>query len=99
MPQPPQLVALEVVSTQLPLHETSPFGQTQSPPLHTWPDGQAALQAPQCDALVCRSTQFWPQGVCAPQSVAQALFEQNWPEPQALLQPPQCCASPVRSTH
>jgi hypothetical protein len=52
VPQPPQLVLLVVVSTQLDPHSVRPVSQlkVQVPLLQTWPDWQVFEQLPQCVA-------------------------------------------------
>ena len=65
VPQPPQLVASLLMSTQLPLQLTSGavHDVAQLPALHTWFMPQALAQEPQLAGSADRSTQALPHFV------------------------------------
>jgi hypothetical protein len=61
VPQPPQLVALVMVSTQVPLHEVWPPGHSQAPALQDRPAAQGMLQVPQWSTSAIVFTHEPPQ--------------------------------------
>src|SRR5438105_11644983 len=79
-PQAPQLLESWTKSTQEPLQQLWPAGQTpvalqvQVPPTHVSPAAQAVLQAPQLLASDCRLT------------VTHVPLLPHWPAPQAFPQ-------------
>jgi hypothetical protein len=56
IPQAPQLMMFEEVSTQSPAHSTVPEGQVQLAEVHGRPMGHATPQAPQLPGSVAMST-------------------------------------------
>jgi hypothetical protein len=67
LPQPPQLVALVLTSTQPDPHRLWPAGQVHVPAMQALPAGQALAQPPQLALLLAVSTQapphrVWPVG-------------------------------------
>jgi hypothetical protein len=101
--QVPQWFALVVVDTQAPSHGARPSGQSvwQKPSTHDWPAGHAALQAPQCRALLSVSAHSRPAGVSQTekaQAAVQAPPLQNSPGAHATPHPPQLARSLAPAT-
>ncbi len=98
VPQPPQLVTLVFVSTQVPLHIVRPEVHAHAPPTQISPEAHPRPQAPQSLALVCVSVQAPPQSIW-PVGHVHAPEVQLCPTEQAMSQPPQSVASVWVSTH
>ena len=79
IPQPPQLLSSELVSTHAPA-QTVPV-HTQLPELQMYPTEHALEQLPQCCSLVAVLMQEFPQTVLG-EAQAHAAFWQVNPEPQ-----------------
>ena len=80
MTQPPQCLGSLVVSVQMPLQRTWPFGQLQAPALQTVPPPQRMLQPPQLLLSVLVSTQASPQTVWpSAHWVVHIELVQTWP--------------------
>ena len=100
LPQAPQLSALEVASTQMPLQRVVPVGQTQEPFWQTRPPVQALPQLPQCRASLWSLVQTPPQ-LCIPvgQAATQLDSRQTWAPVQAPPQLPPQVPGPASQTH
>ncbi len=64
VPQAPQFIALDCVSTQVSPQRVVPAGQAHTPAVQGTDPGHTVPQAPQCMVLVCVLTQVSPQFVC-----------------------------------
>jgi hypothetical protein len=102
-PQPPQLLASVVVSTQaLPQRmKGAVHWKSQAPPLHTDLPLLGAVQTfphiPQLDVALEVSTHDPLQLLDVPQSVPQVPDLQTMPAPHLIEQSPQCSASELKS--